>query len=572
MSKNNQHSALLKEIWQQELRPVFFGLLTISLFINLLALAVPIFVLQVYDRVVFHAGVTTLQGLVIGMALVLIFDAALKVTRVRSFQLISARNEAKLTERIFKQLFALPLKKLEEQPLWYWQSLFQDANLVRNVLGGATAALILDLPFALLFMLLTFLIAPPLAWLFLLALVFFIGLAIFSQHTIQRKTQLERQSVQQRETMIAGVLAGRETVKMFDLGNYWQDKQRDLQLDTMSASMARGQATDYFRIISQSTSLMFTVTLTSVGALAILEQEMTIGALIAANMLGSRLIAPFIQLVEHWRTFAQFHKALNRLNDFFKIRIDKTEHLLDLPVTQGKIQLQELYFSYDDQQNPAIAGLDGVIGPNGLHLLMGRNGSGKSTLLKLVSGLYLPAKGKVSLDQADLRQFSSAQLHQYIGYLPQKIELFHGSIYENITMGMDTCDQDDVIKLAQQVQLHELVTQLPMGYETMLQEGGRGISGGLLQKIALARTLIRKPKVLLLDEPTNNLDSDAEKALLSFISQYAENHTVIVATHSPVLIQSATSIIVLEQGKVAIAGAANTVMEKLATQKNNNER
>jgi len=572
MSKNNQHSALLKEIWQQELRPVFFGLLTISLFINLLALAVPIFVLQVYDRVVFHAGVTTLQGLVIGMALVLIFDAALKVTRVRSFQLISARNEAKLTERIFKQLFALPLKKLEEQPLWYWQSLFQDANLVRNVLGGATAALILDLPFALLFMLLTFLIAPPLAWLFLLALVFFIGLAIFSQHTIQRKTQLERQSVQQRETMIAGVLAGRETVKMFDLGNYWQDKQRDLQLDSMSASMARGQATDYFRIISQSTSLMFTVTLTSVGALAILEQEMTIGALIAANMLGSRLIAPFIQLVEHWRTFAQFHKALNRLNDFFKIRIDKTEHLLDLPVTQGKIQLQELYFSYDDQQNPAIAGLDGVIGPNGLHLLMGRNGSGKSTLLKLVSGLYLPAKGKVSLDQADLRQFSSAQLHQYIGYLPQKIELFHGSIYENITMGMDTCDQDDVIKLAQQVQLHELVTQLPMGYETMLQEGGRGISGGLLQKIALARTLIRKPKVLLLDEPTNNLDSDAEKALLSFISQYAENHTVIVATHSPVLIQSATSIIVLEQGKVAIAGAANTVMEKLATQKNNNER
>jgi len=572
MSKENKNNALFKEIWQQELRPVFFGLLNISLFINLLALAVPIFVLQVYDRVVFHAGVTTLQGLVIGMVLVLIFDAVLKVTRVRSFQLLSARNEVKLTGRIFKQLFSLPLKKLEEQPLWYWQSLFQDANLVRNVLGGATAALILDLPFALLFMLLTFLIAPPLAWLFLLALFVFILLALFSQHTIQQRTQQERECVQQRETMVTDILTGRETVKMFDLGDYWQQKQSDLQIQTMAASMARGESTDYFRIISQSTSLMFTVTLTSVGALAILEQEMTIGALIAANMLGSRLIAPFIQLVEHWRTFAQFYKALNRLNAFFKIKIDKTEHLLDVPIKEGTVHLQELFFNYDEQQPPAIAGLDGVIGPNGLHLLTGRNGSGKSTLLKLIAGLYLPAKGKVSLDQADLRQFSRTQLHQFIGYLPQKIELFYGTIYENIIMGMQICEQNDVIEIAKQVQLHELVTQLPMGYETILQEGGRGVSGGMLQKIALTRTLIRKPKVLLLDEPSNNLDSEAEKALVSFLSQYAENHTVIVATHSPVMIQAATSMVVLERGKVAIAGAVSMVMEKLATQKKNNER
>jgi len=569
MTTNKQNSLLLKQIWQQQLRPVLVKLLLISLFINLLALAAPIFVLQVYDRVVFHAGVTTLQGLVIGMALVLIFDALLKITRVRSFQLISARNELQLTDRIFKQLFALPLKTLEEQPLWYWQSLFQDANLVRNVLGGATAALIIDLPFALLFMLITFLIAPPLAWVFIIALVFYILLAIVSQQIMQQKAQQERQSVQQRETMMAGVLTGRETVKMFDLGGYWQEKQRESQIENLSVAMDRGRATDYFRIVSQSSSLLFTVTLTSVGALAILQQEMTIGALIAANMLGSRLIAPFIQLVEHWRTFAQFHKALTRLDGFFKLSQDKTEHLLDTPVTEGKVALHELFFSYNEQQAPAISGLDGVIGPHGLHLLIGRNGSGKSTLLKLISGLYMPAKGKVTLDLADLRQFSSAQLHQHIGYLPQKIELFHGSIYENISMGMDCCDQDKVIELAKQLQLHELVTDLPMGYESILQEGGRGVSGGLLQKIALTRTLIRNPKVLLLDEPTNNLDMDAEKALLSFLSHYAENQTVIVATHSPVITQSATSIVVLEQGKVAMAGGAKSVLEKLASQ---NER
>ena len=572
MTENSQDNTLLKETWRQELRPVFLKLLLISFFINLLALAAPIFVLQVYDRVVFHAGVTTLQGLVIGMVLVLIFDAILKVTRVTSFQLISARNELKLTERIFKQLFALPLIRMEEQPLWYWQSLFQDANLVRNVLGGATAALVIDLPFALLFMLITFVIAPPVAWLFVIALIFFIVLAVFSQQTMQRKTKDERPFVQQRENMMADILTARETVKMFDLGSYWLQKQNDLQVKTVTAAMARGRSTDYFRIISQSSSLLFTVTLTSVGALAILEQEMTIGALIAVNMLGSRLISPFIQLVEHWRSFAQFHKALNRLDGFFKLSQDKTEHVLDIPVKQGKITLQAVFFSYNKQQNPAIAGLDGAIGPNGLHLFMGRNGSGKSTLLKLISGLYPPAKGKISLDQADLRQFSNSQLHQHIGYLPQTIALFQGSIYENITMGMEQCEQQDVFDIAKKIQLHELVSILPMGYETVLREAGKGVSGGLIQKIALIRTLIRKPKILLLDEPSNNLDSDSEKALVSYLSEYAENNTVIVATHSPVFIQSASSIVVLEQGKVAIAGDAKAVLQQLETQKNNNEQ
>lgn len=572
MTEHSHDNTLLKDTWRQELRPVFFKLLLISLFINLLALAAPIFVLQVYDRVVFHAGVTTLQGLVIGMVLVLVFDAILKVTRVRGFQLISARNELQLRERIFKQLFSLPLKKLEEQPLWYWHSLFQDASLVRNVLGGATAALILDLPFALLFMLITFIIAPPVAWLFVIALVFFIVLAVLSQQTMQRKTQDERPFVQQRENMMTDILTARETVKMYDLGHYWLQKQHDLQKNTVTAAMARGRATDYFRIISQSSSVLFTVILTSVGAIAILEQEMTIGALIAVNMLGSRLISPFIQLVEHWRSFAQFHKALNRLDVFFKLSPDKTEHLLDLPVKQGKITLQAVFFSYNEQQNPAISGLDGSIGPNGLHLFTGRNGSGKSTLLKLISGLYPPAKGEINLDQADLRQFSSRQLHQHIAYLPQTIELFQGSIYENITMGIEQCEQQDVFDIAKKIQLHELVSILPMGYETVLREAGKGISGGLIQKIALARALIRKSKVLLLDEPSNNLDSDSEKALVSYLLEYAKNNTVIVATHSPVFIQAANSIVLLEQGKVAIAGDAKAVLQQLETQKNNNER
>lgn len=543
--------------------PYLKEILAVSLFINLLALAAPVFVLQVYDRVVFHAGVTTLVGLVIGMVLVIGFDFLLKITRARLFQAIATRCDVHLTEVLFGKLFSLPLRRLEEKGNWHWQSLFDDASMLRNVLSGAVAALAVDLPFAILFLLLILYIATPLAWVVLLALGLFALLTVVSERVIQRAAREEGQKAQQRGQMMTDLLGARETVKMLDLHTRMKTQWQQRHTDMISASLVRGRYADYYRTLSQSMTIAFTVSMTTVGALAILDQRLTIGALIAVNMLGTRLIGPLVQLVEHWRVFLQFISASKRLDEFLQLEQDNVDDTIELPRGDGQLQLKQLVFHYDAEKPPAIQGIEGKIGPKGLHVIMGQNGSGKSTLIKLLSGFYPPNKGGVYLDDADLKQFSIRQLHRRIAYLPQKPELFHGTIYENILLGDEQADQQAVLDTARQTMLHDQVVNLPDGYETRVLEGGKGLSGGMLQRIALTRTLVGNPVILLLDEPTNNLDRETEQALADLLRELSRDKTIVVATHSPTLLAAADSILVLAEGKVALAGPAQGVLEHL---------
>jgi ATP-binding cassette subfamily C protein LapB len=557
-TKNSRIKSLLADY----IAPYLKEILAVSFFINLLALAVPVFVLQVYDRVVFHAGITTLKGLVIGMIFVVLFDYVMKMTRARFFQSVAARCDIRLTDALFTKLFALPLRTLEQKGNWHWQSLFDNAGVIRNVLSGNVAALAVDLPFAILFLMLIIYIAPPLAWVVLVSLALFLVLAIVSEKMIQRAAGEESRVQHIRSRLMSDLLGSRETVKMLDLHALWKEQWDEKHTDVIRASLVRGRHADFYRILAQSMTITFTVAMTTIGAIAILEQELTIGALIAVNMLGTRLIGPLVQLVEHWRTFMQFANAVHRLDEFLQLDEGVTG-TVELPTGEGVLQLKQLTFSYDEDKQPVIQGLDGNIGPKGLHVVMGPNGSGKSTLLKLLSGFYAPGKGKVMLDSADLKQFSTGQLHKRIAYLPQKPELFHGTIYDNIRMGDRQAGEQEVIAAAQQTLLHEQIIKLAEGYDTQVLEGGKGLSGGMLQRIALARTMLGTPGVILLDEPTNNLDREAEHALATRLKELAHEVTVVIATHSPLLLSAADSILVLADGKVAIAGPATKVLQKL---------
>jgi len=553
----------VRQVLQGNVAPHLKEVLGVSFFINLLALAAPIFVLQVYDRVVFHAGLTTLKGLVIGMLLVMLFDYVLKMSRARFFQSIAARCDITLTDILFTKLFALPLRALEQKGNWHWQGLFDDASMIRNVLSGSVAALMVDLPFAILFLLLILYIAPALAWVIVAALVLFLVLAFVSEKRIQHASKEESEKTHTRSRLMSDLLGSRETVKMLDLRRLWKEQWDTTHKEVIRTSMHRGGHADFYRTLAQVMTVGFTVAMTTVGALAILENELTIGALIAVNMLGTRLIGPLVQLVEHWRTFVQFAGAVNRLDSFLALEEDKIEEAIDLPRGEGVVQLKQLTFTYAEGLQPAIQGLDGNIGPKGLHIVMGPNGSGKSTLLKLLSGFYAADSGSIKLDHADLKQFSAGQLHDRIGFLPQKPDLFHGTIFENIHVGNHDATEEEVIIAAQQTMLHDQIVKLPEGYQTQIQEGGKGLSGGMLQRIALARTLVGKPNVLLLDEPTNNLDQETEHALATRLKELANNMTVIIATHSSTLLSVADSILVLSDGKVAMAGSASDVLERL---------
>ena len=417
----------LKPLW-----PTFREVLAMSLFVNIIALAVPVFVLQVYDRVVFHSGMSTLKGLVIGMACVLTFDYILRQSRSRIMQTVALRVDVLVGRRIFEKVIELPLSVLESKPAAHWQSLFRDVDVVRNTLSGASAILLADLPFAFLFLGLAFIIAAPIAWVLLVMVPIFMAVAWRSGAVMSAANKAERETTQSRDSLIAEMIAGRTTIKALALDRAMRPIWEEKHADNIDRSVSRGSRADGYSNLGTTLTLLTSISLTTVGALAIMNQELTIGALIATNMLSGRLLGPLNQLVGQWRTYAGFRQATARLGETFAIPSDRQTSEVKLERPKGHLKLEEVTFAYGPDAAPVVDGVSLEIDQSGIHALVGRNGSGKTTLLKIIQGLYRPASGRVLLDGADVNQFSRVELAEWMGYVPQDCVLFAGTVRDNI--------------------------------------------------------------------------------------------------------------------------------------------
>lgn len=529
----------------------------------MLALAVPIFMLQVYDRVVFHAGLTTLQGLAIGMAVTILFDGLLRLGRARLFQRIGLDIDIDIGRALFDKIMRLPMRTLESRTGTSWQILFRDIDSVRAALSGPTMGLLMDLPFAFLFLAVILYLAPPLASVILVALPLFVLLAWRSGATAAAHSEEERGQSQKRESLINEIIAARATVKALALGRRLRPIWEARHADTIQASMRRGTSGDAHTTLSHVMSMTTTVSMTCVGALLILDQSMTIGALIASNMLGARMIAPIAGLVGQWKTLQNAREAAKRLDEVLTLGEETDSPALPFDRPEGKLKLDQVTFRYAPETAPAVDAMDGTIGPKGLHCVVGRNGSGKSTLFKLLAGLYPPESGRVLLDGADIAQFPRYQLARWIGYMPQDVVMFTGSVRENIKMGADDVSDDMVIEAAKRAGAHDAIVALPEGYETEIGEAGGRLSGGQKRRVSAARTMASDPPVLLLDEPSGDLDGEAELALARGLRSMAAERTILVATHSPSLLSVADTILVIDAGKVGMAGPAQQVLAQL---------
>lgn len=547
------------------LKPAFGEVLVMALFVNLLALAIPVFVLQVYDRVVFHAGLSTLQGLVVGMAVVLVFDYVLRQARTRLLQTVALQIDVAVGRLLFDKVTSLPLRILESRPGAYWQALFRDLDTVRNTASGATALLIADLPFAVLFLGLTFVIATPVAWVLLLILPLFLFVAWRSAEALSAAHRGERESVLARDGLLAELIAGRTTIKALALDRAIRPLWEDRHAEAIERAALRGAKADSYANLGTTLTLLTTVALTSVGALAIINQQLTIGALIATNMLSGRLLGPFNQLVGSWRAYAACRQAIERLGQVFRLAGERESSAIELRRPRGELTLEQVGFSYDEDGRPVLDAVSVTFPVGAVHALIGRNGSGKSTLLKLAQGLYPPASGRVLLDGADIAQFTRAELARWIGYVPQECVLFAGSVRDNVAQRLPEATDDDILAAAAAAGVHDFVIDLPDGYATDIGEAGRRLSAGQRQRLVIARALVGAPPVVLLDEPSSSLDRQAELELRDTLAALGRERTVIVVTHSPILLAACTDVLALDRGRVALAGRAAEVLPHLWT-------
>ncbi|MCH8112758.1 MAG: ATP-binding cassette domain-containing protein, partial [Proteobacteria bacterium] len=417
--QEKSNTAWLREV-TKPLRSIYREVFLLSLFINFLALAVPVFSLQVYDRVIFSSGLTTLQGLVIGMIVVVAFDYILRQTRGRQMQRAALRIDVGVADKVFKKILALPLSTLEGRPSAYWNSLFRDVEVVRNALSGPSAVLLIDLPFAILFIALVAAIAAPVLPVLMVALPLFLLLAWRSAAVLNAANKEERRAGFGRDELISELIAGRATVKALSLDQALRPLWEDRHAATIEQAIKRGRQTETYGNLTTTLSAATIVSITTVGALAIINQELTVGALIASNMLAGRIIGPFNQLVRSWRNFVSFRQATGRLSQLFEAVEERGETGITLDRPKGEITVEDVSFRYSEDGPDVIQGARLQLKAGSLVTVMGPNGGGKTTLSKLIPGLYKPTQGRVLLDGADISQFARRDLATWISYVPQE--------------------------------------------------------------------------------------------------------------------------------------------------------
>lgn len=545
------------------LTPIFREVVVMSAFVNLLALGTPVFTMQVYDRVVGSGGISTLWGLMIGMALIVLFDLSLKQARSKIMQTVALRVDVIVGRHLFDKLMSLPLHMLEAKPANYWQSLFRDVDTVRNTLSGASAVLLCDLPFVIMFFVLIWVIAAPIAWVLLIILPLFSFVAWRSGSVMSQANSAERESSQSRDSLVAELIQGRTTIKALALDRSMRPLWEETHASNITQSLFRGSKTDFYTNCSQSLTMATTIFLTSVGAYQIVNQNLTMGALIATNMLSGRLLGPLNQLVGQWRAYNGFRQSVERLGEVFSSDSDRAESEIKMERPRGEIVVENLSFGYAENQKPVVDSVSVKINAGGVHALVGRNGSGKTTLLKMMQGLYTPSNGRVLLDGADIAQFTRTELATWMGYVPQDTVLFAGTVRDNIVHRFPDADDDQIVNAATQAGVHHFIIDLPDGYASDIGEAGRRLSGGQRQRIAIARALIGDPAVLLLDEPSASLDRQAEQELRKTLVDIGRTRTVIIVTHSAILLAACDDLVALDKGKVALAGPSREILPKL---------
>ncbi|TVQ69633.1 MAG: type I secretion system permease/ATPase [Chromatiaceae bacterium] len=550
----------------RENRRLYRDVIVGSVMINLFAVAMPLFVLNVYDRVVPNHATETLWVLAAGIFLVLCFDLVLRVMRNAFVDLAASRADVKLSSSIMARVLGL---RMEARPAstGSFAATLQSFESVRAFIGSATVVALVDLPFVLMFAAIIALIGPPLVIPVLVGITFVLLYALAAQGKLHELSETTWRVGAQRNATLVESVSQLETVKTLRA-----ESRIQAAWEKASAFLARTAA--QMRLVSSSVTSVaqwaqhsVAVCIIIVGVYLIIDGNLTQGGLIAAYMLSTRAMAPISQAASLLAQYHQSATALQSLNDVMSRPVERPEGkaFVSRPAIRGDIRFDKVNLRYPEQERDALRDVTLTIGAGEKVALLGRVGCGKTTLNKLILGLYQPTAGAVMIDDVDLRQFDPVQLRRQIGYVPQDVGLFYGTLRDNILAGggCDGVDDDTLLAAIRLSGLEALVNAHPKGVDLSVGEQGQALSGGQRQAVAIARALVNDPRILLLDEPTSAMDHASEEAFKQRLKAYAAPRTLVIVTHRTALLPLVDRVIVMDAGSVVADGPRDQVLEAM---------
>jgi ATP-binding cassette subfamily C protein LapB len=545
-------------------RFVYRDVLWAALLVNLFALALPMFSMNVYDRVVPNNAVETLWALAIGVVLVLCADLFLRTLRGRFVDEASARIDVQISATLMERVLGM---RLEHRPdaVGSFAANLRGFEQVRDFIASGTVTALVDLPFALLFVGVLVWISPLLAVPVVVAFVAIAGVGWVLQKRLHELSETTYRASAQRNATLIESLTGIETIKSQGAEGVIQARWERANAFLAGMHVRMRALTAKAMYGTAWTTQLVTIAIVIVGVYLIAERELTMGALIAAGMLAGRALAPAGQIVGLLMQYQGARTAMASLEGLMAKPVERPVdasfvHRREL---RGEIEFRNVRFAYPNRQDTALDGVSFRIASGERVALIGRVGSGKSTIERLILGLYQPTDGAVLLDGIDLRQLDPADVRANVGYVSQDVTLFYGTLRENVTLGMPYADDSAVVAAAETAGLAEFVNRHPRGFDMPVGERGESLSGGQRQAVGIARAVLHNAPILLLDEPTSAMDFSTESQVTQRLNAFTQHKTVVLVTHRTSLLALVDRVIVIDGGRVVADGPRDRIMEAL---------
>ena len=545
--------------------PLWRSVLFLSLILQVLGLASPFFVQNIIDKVLVHRAAEALDILVLGMVVCTVFQQIMEGLRTYIFANITSKMDVVLSSRLYRNITSLPISYFQKWQVGDVVSRVGELETLRNFMTNNSLMIVLDITFAIIYIAVMFIYYSWILSAVVLCMIPLFVLLNLIVAPIFRRLINERFLISsENRSFLIETITGIHTVKASSVENNFIRRYEEMLARLVKASLNVVNVANVANSITTFFNSMFNLVILWVGAYYVMAGDITVGELIAFQMIAGQLIAPIMRLINQWQDFQRVRVSMDRMAD---IMDEETEPAFNpsrttLPSLRGEIALEKLAFSYTEEGGKVLDNVNIRI-PAGMKVgIVGRSGSGKSTLTKLIQRLYLPDTGRILIDGVDIAQVEPAWLRRQIGVVLQDSKLFSGTIEENIRVACPNATHEEIINAARLAGADEFINQLQNGYETAVGERGSLLSGGQRQRIAIARALLSDPRIIIFDEATSALDYESENIIMNNIETISRGRTMLMIAHRLSTVRDCDAIIVIDKGRIIEAGTHDELMKR----------